>query len=152
VKRLDLDPKKLNTIFNGVTPINPIIPRKYTLTHSDITAELFLAVGWKFAYEATGPMRDEVLAKWHRHQNGYALYGLVQVDSQNGNKAASAVRYKVFQQELPLAFEAIRYGDRKFFHAHPTLDDAPIWITFSSVYPEYNGIQYWGTPSKYVTT
>lgn len=146
-----LDPKKLTTTFNGVNPVNPIIPRKYTLTHSDITAELFLAVGWKFAYEAIGPMRDEVLAKWYRHQNGYALYGLVQVDSQNDNKTASASRYRVFQEQLPLALEAIRYGDRKFFRAHPALDDAPIWIAFSSVYPEYNGIQYWGTPSQYMT-
>lgn len=146
-----LDPNKLSTTFNGVTPLNPIIPRKYTLTHSDVTAELFLAVGWKFAYEAIGPMRDEVLAKWYRHKNGYALYGLVHVDSQNKNKAESAVRYKVFQENLPLALESIRYGDRKFFRVHPTLDNAPIWIALSSVYPEYKGMQYWGTPSLYRT-
>jgi len=146
-----LDPKKLTTIFNCVTPINPIIPRKYTLTHSDVTAELFLAVGLKFAYETIGPMRDEVLAKWRPYQNGYTLYGLVHADSQNGNKAESAVRYKIFQENLPLALEAIRYGDRKFFHTHPPLDEAPIYIKFSSVFPEYNGVQYWGTPSQYVT-
>ena len=145
-----LNSKKLTTTFNGVTQRNPIIPRKYTLTHSDITAELFLTVGRQIAFEKIGPMRDEVVAKWQRFQNGYALYGLVQVDALEGKKAISAVRYKIFQQEMPLALEAIRFGDRKFFDTHPSLGNAPIWIVFASRYPEYNEVQYWNTPNKYM--
>lgn len=144
-----LEPEKLTTTFNGVTAKSPIIPRKYTLTHSDVTAELFLTVGRQFAYEAISPMRDEVLAQWRRSPNGYALYGRVQIDAKTGNKIISATRYKIFKQELSLALEALRFGDRKFFESHPTLDDAPIWITFVSVYPEFNGIEYWGTPDQY---
>lgn len=96
-----LNPEKLATTFIGVTPKNPIIPRKYTLTHSDLTAELFLTVGRQIAYEAIGSMRDEVMAKWRRFQNGYTLYCLVQVDALKGNKTISAVRYKILQQEMP---------------------------------------------------
>ena len=145
-----LNPEKLSTTFSGVTPKKPIIPRKYTLTHSDLTAELFLTVGRQIACGTLGPIRDEVVAKWRRFQNGYALYGLVQVDDMAGKKSISAVRYKIFQQEMPLALEAIRFGDRKFFEAHPTLGDAPIKIAFASRYPEYNDIQYWGTPNDYM--
>ena len=145
-----LNPKKLITNFSGVTKRHPIIPRRYTLTHSDITAELFLTVGREFAYEELTPERDEVLAKWRRYQNGYALYCRVQVDAKKGSKVISAARYKIFKRELPLALEAIRFGDKKFFESHPLLDHAPIWILFASNYQEYNGIQYWGTPSQYM--
>lgn len=46
-----LNPEKLTTTFSGVTPKNSIIPRKYTLTHSDLTAELFLTVGRQVAFQ-----------------------------------------------------------------------------------------------------
>lgn len=132
-----LNPEKLTTTFDDVTQRNPIIPRKYTLTHSDITAELFLTVGRQIAFEKIGPMREEVVATWQRFQNGYALYGLVRVDAPKEHKTISAARYKIFQQEMPLALEAIRFGDRKFFDTHPSLGNAPIWIIFASRYREY---------------
>lgn len=145
-----LNPKKLTTKFKYVTPINPIIPRRYTLTHSDLTAQLFLTIGRQFAFNEISNMRDEVLALWRQTDNGYYLYGRVQVDVSPISKATSAVRYRIFKQELPLALEAIRFGDRAFFNYHPALDSAPIWIYFNSVYPEFAGMEYWGTPHKYI--
>jgi hypothetical protein len=39
-----LDPEKLYVEFRpGVTPTEPIIPRRYTLTHSDVTAEVLFS-------------------------------------------------------------------------------------------------------------
>lgn len=145
-----LNPDKLTTTFDGVNRRNPIIPRQYTLTHSDETAELFLVVGRQISYQAIGPMRDEVIAKWRLCQGKYTLYGMVHVDDDTGIQTASAVRYKIFQREMPLALEAIRYGDRKFFETHPSLDQAQIWIAFVSCYPEFDELQYWGTPNRYV--
>ena len=47
-----LNPEKLYVEFrSGVTPTEPIIGRKYTLTHSDATAELFLTIGIEYAYD-----------------------------------------------------------------------------------------------------
>ncbi len=144
-----LNPKKLTVTYRPpVTKTEPIIPRRYTLTHSDITAELFLTIGSRYAYDQVNPMRDEVLAEWHRKKNGYALYAYVYVDGEFGSKV-SAVRNKIFVRELPLALEAIRYGDRAFFEAHPELDQAPIWIYFDSTIPRYNRVEYWGTPADY---
>ena len=144
-----LNPDKLNVEFRpGVTMIEPVIGRKYTLTHSDITAELFLTVGLQFAYDKFNSMRDEVLAEWKYYNGNPFLYAYVYVDGQFG-PAVSAVRNAIFRRELPLALEAVRWGDRTFFIAHPELDNAPIWIHFDSTNPEYNRFEYWGTPNDY---
>ena len=144
-----LNPDKLYVDFRtGVTMTEPVIGRKYTLTHSDITADLFLTIGLQFAYDKVNAMRDEVLAEW-RSNNGFPfLYVYVYVDGQFG-PAVSAVRNAIFRRELPLALEAIRYGDRRFFAAHPDLDNAQIWIRFDSTNAEYNRFENWGTPNDY---
>jgi len=46
----------------GTGETNPIIPRKYTLTHSDITRELFLTIAAKYDYDKITDMRDKVLS------------------------------------------------------------------------------------------
>lgn len=144
-----LNPDKLYVEFRtSVTMTEPIIGRKYTLTHSDITADLFLTVGLQFAYGKVNAMRDEVLAEWRRNNGFLFLYVYVYVDGQFG-PAVSAVRNAIFRRELPLALEAIRYGDRRFFVARPDLDNAPIWIHFDSTNPEYNRFECWGSPNDY---
>lgn len=144
-----LNPQKLSVEFRpGVTETNPVIGRKYTLTHSDITAELFLTIGLSYAYDQISSMRDEVLAEWTIYNNSFILYGYVYVDDPNGTNL-EAVRNFIFQRELPLALEAIRYGDSNFFVEHPELNHAPIWIQFDSSNPNYNRIEYWGTPKDY---
>ena len=144
-----LNPEKLSVTFgSGVTPLNPIIPRRYTLTHSDRTAELFLAIGNVYAYEEIGPMRDEVRGKWVLIADQYKLCTYVYVGGLSG-KAEARVRYQIFVKELPLALEALRYGDRLFFKNHPQLDCSPIFVHFQSIFPEFNHTEYWGTPAQY---
>lgn len=144
-----LNPDKLHIeIRAGVTPTEPVIGRKYTLTHSDITADLFLTIGLQFAYEKVNAMRDEVLAEWRTSNELLFLYVYVYLDGQF-DPAVSEVRNAIFRRELPLALEAIRYGDHRFFVARPDLDDAPIWIYFDSKNPEYNRFENWGTPNDY---
>lgn len=143
-----LNPEKLFVEYRGVTPTEPIIPRKYTLTHSDETGDLFLTIGTKYAYDKINEMRDEVLAEWQKRNDMYVLSVFVYVDGEFG-KMMAPIRYKIFKRELPLALEAIRYGDRRFFDKNPELDDAPINIYFKSSNPKYNRIEYWGTPADY---
>ena len=60
---------------NGVTATEPIIPRHYTLTHSDLTGELFLTIGTQFAWDKVNPdMRDEVLGEWKTNGNLLVLH------------------------------------------------------------------------------
>lgn len=146
--------KKLNTekLFvkfkNGVTSIKPIIPRRYTLTHSDNTAELFLVIGLMYAYENITSERDEVLAEWRFINNQYVLNAFCHVGGEK-NKNIAALRYKIFVRELPLALEAICYGDRKLLQVHPMLKNSPIIVCFNSIYPEYNRVEYFGSPKDY---
>jgi hypothetical protein len=144
-----LNPEKLYVTFGkGTGETKPIIPRKYTLTHSDTTGELFLTIAEKYDYEKISDMRDEVLAEWVFINNEYALMVNVMVDKEK-NLVMSAVRNSIFVKELPLALQAIRYGDREFFVENFTLDKAPIYVKFNSIYPLFNRQELWGTPSDY---
>lgn len=147
-----LNPEKLSVEFReGVSLTEPVIPRRYTLTHSDITAELFLTIGLRYAYDKINQMRDEVLGEWIKTNNKYFYYVYLYVDGKFG-PAVSAIRNAIFRRELPLALEAIRYGDKKFFTAHPELNNAPIIVYFNSINPYFNRIENWGTFSDYDIT
>jgi len=147
-----LNPEKLSVEFReGVTAVEPIIPRRYTLTHSDITAELFLTIRLTYAKDKINVMRDEVLGEWMSYGTGYVYRVYLYVDGQFGPFAA-AIRDRVFRRELPLALEAIRYGDRELFNTHPELDKAPIVVYFMSSIPHYNKVENWGTFSEYNIT
>ncbi|NMM63782.1 hypothetical protein HBE96_14085 [Clostridium sp. P21] len=145
-----LNTEKLSVQFkDGATMVNPIIPRRYTLTHSDTTAELFLVIGLTYAYENITEQRDEVLGEWKIVNNQCVLNIFCHVGGEN-NKDKAAIRYKIFVRELPLALEAICYGDRKFLQAYPALKNAPIIVKFESIYKQYNRVEYWGMPKDYL--
>ncbi|WP_085506588.1 staygreen family protein [Thalassobacillus devorans] len=146
-----LDPQKLSVEFReGVTATTPTLPRRYTLTHSDITAELFLTIGRNYAYDTINPMRDEVLGEWINTGEGCYYQAYVFVDGSGPfNQAAAALRNTIFRRELPLALQAIRYGDQKFFASHPALNHAPLFVHFISVSPQFNRNELWGTFSDY---
>ncbi len=143
-----LDPGKLSVEFRpGVTPTDPRVPRRYTLTHSDVTAQLFLTVAPEYAYDKLGSMRDEVLGDWTCADSTCALSIFLEVDGARPMEAW--IRYTIFRRELPLALEAIRYGDREFFAAHPELDQAKIWMHFDSQHRRFNKVEGRGTPADY---
>ena len=149
-----LNPDKLHVRFEaGAAPEGPLIPRCYTLTHSDSTGELFLTIapevdqkqisGWY-----TRLMRDEVLAEWQDGEDGPALHLFCHVSGGLAFGGAS-MRYGIFQRELPLVLEAFRFGDRGLFETQPDLDRAPIWIHFQSTNRRYHKTERWGTPADY---
>ena len=139
------NPEKLSVEFrDGVTTTEPIIQRRYTLTHSDITGDLFLTIALSYAYDKINTMRDEVLGEWIKKDESYFYNVYLYVDGQFGS-GVTAIRNFVFRRELPLALEAIRYGDREFFSAHPELDNSPIIVFFKSTNPRFNKIENWGS-------
>lgn len=145
-----LNPNKLLVEFReGTTPTYPVIPRKYTLTHSDITAELYLTIGYYYAYDQITASRDEVLGEWKLIDDEFMFSGTVYVNGDFGPIQAP-LRNRIFLRELPLALEAIRYGDKELFNRYPILDKASIFIYFKSSYPEYDRSTYWGTFSNYI--
>jgi hypothetical protein len=149
-----LNPEKLHvTYLSGTTPENLILPRLYTLTHSDRTGELFLSIGSQYDKKQisklyTRLMRDEVLAeladdrdrqvfKVHCHVSGGLIIG------------TAKWRYNIFHTELPLVLEAIRYGDRTLFEQNPRLDNMPVFIHLQSTDNRFNKVENWGVMADY---
>ena len=149
-----LRPGKLSVrLAEGSFSDGPVMPRCYTLTHSDTTGDLFLTIGPDFDRAQisglyTRLMRDEVLAEWREDEDGPALHVYCHV---SGGLALGTAgwRYAIFRRELPLVLEAFRYGDRQLFETHPELDRAPIRIHFRSHRRRYRRRERWGTPADY---
>lgn len=62
-------------LAGGLDVGGPVAPRRYTLTHSDSTGDLFLTVGAEYDRKQvsgwyTRFMRDEVLAEWRDDGDG----------------------------------------------------------------------------------
>ena len=149
-----LKPERLHVRFAaGATPDGPIAPRRYTLTHSDATGDLYLTIGPDYDREQisglyTRFMRDEVLAEWQSGADGPALH--VHCHVSGGLVLGSAGRRDaIFRRELPLVLEAFRFGDRRLFEKEPGLDEAPMWIHFHATRPRYNRTEPWGVPADY---
>lgn len=139
-------PEKLSVEYmDGVTSTHPVIPRRYTLTHSDLTGDLFLTIGFDYAWNKINSMRDEVLGEWRQSGSSFFYCVYVYIDQGQFNQNVAAKRNEIFRRELPLALTAIRYGDREFFNSFPHLDQVPIIITFMSTYPQFARQENWGT-------
>ncbi len=148
-----LDPQKLHVKYlASTTPDSFTLPRCYTLTHSDITGQLFLSIGnehdtRQIAKLYTKLMRDEILAELVEEDS---LVLRVYCHVSGGFVIGTAKwRYNIFQSELPLVLEAIRYGDKTLFEQNPQLDHTPVSIHFKSTNNKYNKVENWGAVADY---
>ena len=150
-----LRPEKLQVRYLKLsTPTDSKFPRRYTLTHSDRTGNLFLTIGADYDHKQikgwyTRLMRDEVLAELILDQDGPALHVYCQVVRGLGSRS---FREAIFRRELDLVLEAIRYGDREFFEKEQELDESPVLIHFCTKKPENDCIENWGPINKYAVS
>ncbi len=149
-----LNPHKLHvTYLNGISRESPTFPRRYTVTHSDLTGQLFLTVGNQYDTKQisglyTRLMRDEVLAEFAKEEDG--LVFRVYCHVRGGFVIGTAKwRYNIFRSELPLVLEAIRYGDRALFEQNPELENAPVLIHFKSTASRFDKVESWGIMADY---
>ena len=139
------------TLIPPANSFGPVLGRKYTLTHSDETGELFLTIGKRHAIEEIDPkLRDEVLAEWQMRKGEYLLMAKVHVSTGDFDEKTAKKRYQIFKKELGKALTAISTGDFQFFIHFPWLLDCPIFVYFESVYKEFNEMVYFGTPRTYI--
>jgi hypothetical protein len=149
-----LNPEKLHLLVEA-PPVGEsgVAPRRYTLTHSDSTGELFLTIGREYDLGQIGGwytrlMRDEILAEWVEDAQGLALHVYCHVGG--GLVLGSAGwRAKIFHRELPLVLETLRYGDASLFEVHPELDQAPIYVHFHKGARIQDQVERWGVPADY---
>ena len=129
------------------------LPRRYTLTHSDRTGDLYLTVATEYDKKQisdlyTRIMRDEILAEWEIIDEVLALHIYCHISG--GLVFGSAgMREATFRREMPLVLEAIRNGDSKFFEKNPELDKASIILHFQKSGKDYK-IERFGIPSDFV--
>ena len=144
------NPEKLFVQFrHGITIMQPVIPRRYTLTHSDETGDLFLTIGNEYAWDKVNTkMRDEVLGEWINNGECLYFYVYLYIDQGEYNQNTTGKRNEIFRRELPLALTAIRYGDRLLFNKYPNLDNTNIIVNFISTYPQFARQENWGTFSS----
>ena len=149
-----LDPGKLSITFQaGTSKVIPQFPRRYTLTHSDATGDLFLSIGTQYDQKQisgiyTRLMRDEVLAEL-RHEPGEHSFHLYVHVSGGIIFGPAGWRNDILHHHLPMVLEAFRYGDKELFAAHPELDDAEIFIHYAARQSRYNQVEEWGKIKKY---
>ncbi|XP_071707620.1 protein STAY-GREEN 1, chloroplastic-like [Rutidosis leptorrhynchoides] len=143
---------KLKVLFLGVDekkhPGN--LPRTYTLTHSDITSKLTLAIsqninnsqlqGW-----SNKIYRDEVVAEWKKVKENMSLH--VHCHISGGHfflDLFARLRFFIFTKELPLVLKAFAHGDGNLLRNYPDLQEALVWVYFHSNIPEFNRVECWG--------
>jgi hypothetical protein len=124
-----------------------VLPRRYTLTHSDATGDLFLTIGAEYDWTAlttwqVRAMADEVVAEWVVAE-GEAGPADAAVETPAGGTPKFVVhcraqggwlffrtktRIEMFRGYMPMCLEAMRYGDRAYLETHPELDAAPVEV------------------------
>lgn len=132
-----------------VTPLMPLRDRKYTMTHSDETGDIFVTVGTMFAEDKVGPTRDEVRLEWSTLKDMPILYGEVLIDGEGISLDKAEVRNNIFKREMPLALQAIYHADEQLFNANPELKNTPVLIHFISSQASYNKLYRFGTIGEY---
>ncbi len=149
-----LDPSKLHvTYMHDVTPGELSLPRRHTLTHSDTTGDLFLSVGREYDRRRlsrlyTRLMRDEVLSEFVAIPGRFALTVFCHV---SGGLVIGPAGWRsaIFHSELPLALEAIRYGEQFLLEKNPLLDEASVTVHFKSSRARFSAIEKWGVLADY---
>lgn len=133
MKMSPLNPEKLHVKYMPDTRREELIlPRRYTLTHSDVTGDLYLTIGRDYDMKRisglyTRFMRDEILAEWRGDENELSLHVYCHI---SGGIVFGRANWResIFRSEMPLVLEAIRYGDRELFNAVLKLDNASILV------------------------
>jgi len=152
---MSFNPKKLHVNYSEKCEAGKkFIPRRYTLTHSDSTGDLFLTINCDYDENQisklyTRFMRDEVLAEWIEDNNQYELHIYVHV-SGGFVFGWARLRERIFKFHMPLVLNALIYGDKELFEIYPLLNNARIIVHFNSKKKKYNKVEDYGIVNNYV--
>ncbi|KAL8167589.1 hypothetical protein V2J09_009088 [Rumex salicifolius] len=140
---------KLKVDFRGeeVDKFSRIVPRIYTLSHCDFTANLTLTISNILGIDQLRGWynKDDVVAEWKEVKGNMCMHVHCYVSGPNLLFDLTAeFRYHIFSKELPLVLQAVLHGDSDLFKEHPELMDSIVWVYFHSSSPKYNRVECWG--------
>lgn len=129
------------------------LPRRYTLTHSDRTGDLFLTIGREYDRKQisglyTRLMRDEVLAELRQEEKDYCLHVYCHV---SGGLVFGTARWRsdILHHHMRSVLQALRASDRELLTSHPELDGGKVLVHFQSSQKRYHRIEDWGYLQDY---
>eukprot|EP00963_Diacronema_lutheri_P006178 scaffold524_cov357-Pavlova_lutheri.AAC.19 len=150
------DPKKVTVTFSLDTRPSSekcALPRCYTLTHNDLTGQLFLTVGSEYNKAQISPpyvkfLRDEVVATW----KGQELHVYCFISGEgHWWLAPASLREYIFRREMPLVMDTLRYADKNLVTEHPEYNTFPVFVHFCGSHGErgasgiaHNRTEFWG--------
>lgn len=121
--------------IDGAEPDGPMTSRRYTLTHSDITGEMFLSIGSGYDTGALRSLqvrleRDEVLGEWVLCPAGPRLELHMVAQTGLPGFGTAQMRLRIFRRYREMVMDGLRAGDAAFAAAHPELEDAEVVARF----------------------
>jgi hypothetical protein len=153
---MSFNPNKLQiNCYKACEVGETFLPRKYTLTHSDSTGELFLTIDCDYDKDQVSKfytrfMRDEVLAEWEENEGKFELHIYLHV-SGGFVFGWAKMRYKIFKFHMPLVLKALVHGDSELFETYPHLKNAQIIVHFNSTNKKYHEVKNYGLIKEYIT-
>lgn len=140
---------KLKVVYIGKDGIYAdILPRTYTLSHCDFTANLTLTISSLIHLDQLKGWynKDDVVAEWKEERGNMYLDVHCYVSGPNQLlDLAAEFRYYIFSKELPLVLKAVVYGDSVLFKENQELLGALVRVYFHSGLKKYNRVECWGT-------
>lgn len=152
-----LDPDRLFVSYHDRrTSTRFSLPRRYTNTHSDRLALLYLAVGPNYNYnilsdEDTMRFQDQIVGEWRRDRqsrSGYRINMRAIVDDERNTQ--SELRNQIFCRELGLVLEAVGFAEDLLVRNNRRLRYTPIYIQFESSKQEFQREEYWGKLARWL--
>ncbi|NHK29827.1 MAG: hypothetical protein FK730_00650 [Asgard group archaeon] len=148
-----LNPNKLHIKIINVEEDVFNLPRKYTLTHSDRTGDLFLTISDCYDEKQisdlyTKFMRDEVLGEWKTKDEKIELHLYLHI-SGGFIFGWAKLRDKIIRSHLKMVFQAIRYGEKNLIRKNQNLDLSLIFVNFKSNRKKFNSIEQFGQLKDY---
>lgn len=129
-----------------ITNLN--LPRKYTSTHNDTTAEIYISIGHDYnkyllSSEEVINNQTQVTGKWIYNQDKHRHEIHLQVDVSTIKNPNAELRNTIFCAELGPVLEGIAFAETALLEKHPKLGNTRILVHFKSIDEKYDRIEKW---------
>lgn len=127
-------------------------PRRYTLTHNDLTGQLLLTIGQQYNKAQLSGwynrlLRDEILAYWQFGNGQPVLHIECHVSGEETWLAPPILRDYIFRREMPLVLNVINFAEAELLADNPAMADATVMVHLSSHVQAYHATVPWGSLS-----
>mmetsp|Transcript_36438 Transcript_36438/g.102925 ORF Transcript_36438/g.102925 Transcript_36438/m.102925 type:complete len:398 (+) Transcript_36438:352-1545(+) len=151
----EFDASKLSVVFRDNTSdmASCILQKRcYTLTHNDLTGDLFLTIGSSCNLQQicgwyNRLVRDEVIAVWDFGASGgtqAALHVHCHVSGQERWLAPPQLRDYIFRREMQLVLDCFVYADKSLLEVQSDMLNSSVMVHFHSDIQRLNRVEYWG--------